>query len=81
MKPDPTNLLNILEISNPLIGFYDTPKKSLFEPFTAAKQCIFSCYQGWIKNINPANDQLFKSEVEKLEIACYSMIYGDEIEV
>jgi len=49
MKTDPSNLLNILEISNPLIGFYDTPKKSLFEPFTAAKQCIFSCYQGWMQ--------------------------------
>ena len=49
MKPDPTNLLNVLEISNPLIGYYDAPKKSPFEPFTAAKQCIFSCYQGWVR--------------------------------
>ncbi len=49
MKPDPTNLLNILEISDPIIGFYDTPEKSLFEPFIVAKQCVFSCYQGWMK--------------------------------
>ncbi len=47
MKPDPTNLLKSLGISNPLIGFYDTPEKSLFEPFTTVKQCIFSCYQDW----------------------------------
>ena len=49
MQPDPTNLLNILEISNPLIGFYDTPEMRLFEPFTDARQCVFSCYQGWMR--------------------------------
>ncbi len=49
MTPNPRNLLNVLEISNPLIGFYDTPKKSLFEPFTIPKQCIFSCYQDWMQ--------------------------------
>jgi len=27
MKPDPTNLLKSLGISNPIIGFYDTPEK------------------------------------------------------
>lgn len=49
MQPDPTNLLSILEISNPLIGFYDTPEKSLFEPFTVVRPCLFSCYQGWMQ--------------------------------
>jgi hypothetical protein len=49
MKPDPTNLLSILGISNPLIGFYDIPEKRLFEPIIAAKQCIFSCYRGWMQ--------------------------------
>jgi hypothetical protein len=48
MQPNPTNLLSILEISKPLIGFYDTPEKQPFEPFIAAEQCIFSCYQGWM---------------------------------
>ena len=47
MKPNPTNLLKSLEISNPIIGFYDTPEKGLFEPFATAEQCIFSCYQDW----------------------------------
>jgi hypothetical protein len=32
MQPDPTNLLNLLDISNPLIGFYDTLEKGPFEP-------------------------------------------------
>jgi len=49
MKPDPTNLLKSLGISNPIIGFYDTPEKGLFEPFTTAEQCIFSCYQDWMQ--------------------------------
>jgi len=49
MKPDPANLLNMLEITTPIIGFYDTPEKNLFEPFTVVKQCIFSCYQDWMK--------------------------------
>jgi len=49
MQPDPANLLSILDISNPLIGFYDTPDAHLFEPFTTARQCIFSCYQGWLQ--------------------------------
>jgi len=49
MKPDPTNLLKSLGISNSIIGFYDTPEKGLFEPFTTAEQCIFSCYQDWMQ--------------------------------
>jgi len=49
MQPDPTNLLTILEISNPLIGFYDTPEEHPFEPFINASQCIFSCYRGWMQ--------------------------------
>ena len=35
----------------------------------------------WIKNIAPADDQLFKHEVEKLGIESNIMQYGDEIEV
>ena len=35
----------------------------------------------WIKNIAPADDQLFKREVEKLGIECNIMQYGDEIEI
>jgi L-ascorbate metabolism protein UlaG (beta-lactamase superfamily) len=35
----------------------------------------------WIKNINPADDQLFKREVEKLGVDCRLMDYGDEITI
>jgi hypothetical protein len=49
MQPDPTNLMTIAEITNPLIGFYDTPDKKFFEPFTDINFCIFSCYQGWMR--------------------------------
>ena len=35
----------------------------------------------WIKNIAPADDRLFKREVEKLGIECYIMKSGDEIEI
>jgi L-ascorbate metabolism protein UlaG (beta-lactamase superfamily) len=41
--------------------------------------CHYNVSFFWIKNINPADDQLFKSEVEKLGIACSIMKYGDEI--
>ena len=49
MQPDPTNLLAIAEISNPLIGFYDTPETIGFEPFADAQDCIFSCYRDWMR--------------------------------
>lgn len=49
MKPDPANLISCLEMSNPLIGFYDTPEKALFKPFTNAGYCVFSSYQGWMQ--------------------------------
>ncbi len=41
--------------------------------------CHYNVSFFWIKNINPANDQLFKSKVEKLGIECSIMKYGDEI--
>jgi hypothetical protein len=47
MQPDPTKLLSIAGISNPLVGFYDTPDKKPFEPFADVNFCIFSCYQRW----------------------------------
>lgn len=43
--------------------------------------CHYNISFFWIKNIAPADDQLFKREVEKLGIECSIMQYGDEIEV
>jgi L-ascorbate metabolism protein UlaG (beta-lactamase superfamily) len=41
--------------------------------------CHYNVSFFWIKNINPADDQFFKSEVEKLGIGCSIMKYSDEI--
>ena len=43
--------------------------------------CHYNVPFFWIKNIAPANDQLFKHEVNKLGIECSIMQYGDEIEI
>ena len=43
--------------------------------------CHYNAPFLWIKNIAPADDQLFKREVEKLGIECTIMQYGDEIEI
>ncbi len=49
MQPDPTNLLHIAGISNPLVGFYDTPETTGFTPIVDAHHCIFACYPGWMR--------------------------------
>jgi len=41
--------------------------------------CHYNASFFWIKNINPADDQLFKREVEKMGIECSIMKSGDEI--
>ena len=43
--------------------------------------CHYNAPFLWIKNLNPADDQLFRSEVEKMGIRCSIMKYGDEIDV
>ena len=43
--------------------------------------CHYNVPFFWKKNIAPANDQLFKHEVNKLGIECSIMQYGDEIEI
>ena len=50
-----------------------------------APKKVISCHYNvpffWIKDIAPADDQLFKREVEKVGIECDNMRYGDEIEI
>ena len=41
----------------------------------------YNCDFLWQRNINPADDGMFKREVEKMGIECVVMKYGDEIEV
>lgn len=43
--------------------------------------CHYNASFFWIRNINPAEDQFFKSEVEKKGIECFLMNYGDEISI
>lgn len=43
--------------------------------------CHYNVPFFWIKNMAPADGQLFKQEVEKLGIECHLMQYGDEIEI
>lgn len=43
--------------------------------------CHYNVPFFWIKNMAPADGQLFKHEVEKLGIECSIMQYGDEIKI
>jgi hypothetical protein len=49
IRPNPTNLLEIAGIKTPLIGFYDVPDPSPFEPFAKPKRCFFSAYRNWLE--------------------------------
>jgi L-ascorbate metabolism protein UlaG (beta-lactamase superfamily) len=48
-----------------------------------APKLVIPCHYNnnfmWMKNINPANDEIFKRNVENLGLACTIMEYGDEI--
>lgn len=52
MQPDPANLLNKIGITHPLIGVYDAPDPSPFEPLVRPKPgkwaCIFMFYKKWL---------------------------------
>jgi L-ascorbate metabolism protein UlaG (beta-lactamase superfamily) len=41
--------------------------------------CHYNCPAFLSKNYNPADDKMFKEEVEKMGIECNIMKYGDEI--
>ncbi len=43
--------------------------------------CHYNVSFFWIKNINPADDHMFKRKVEKMGIECSIMKYADEIEI
>jgi len=52
MQPDPSNLLNKTGIAHPLIGFYDAPDPSVFEPTLKPKEgkwaCVYMFYKKWL---------------------------------
>ncbi|MFC1871271.1 DUF169 domain-containing protein [Chloroflexota bacterium] len=53
-QPDPTNLIKRIGLTVPLIGFYDAPDTSLFEPLVRPKSgkraCVFAFYKQWLKS-------------------------------
>jgi hypothetical protein len=53
MQPDPKMLLEKIGISYPLVGFYDAPDPSPFEPLVqprpSARRCVFAFYEDWQK--------------------------------
>jgi len=53
MQPDLTNLLKKTGITSPLIGFYDAPDPSPFEPLVRPKEgkwaCTFMFYNKWFE--------------------------------
>lgn len=51
MQPDPTHLLNKVGMTQPLIGVYDAPDPSSFEPLVkpapGKRACVFMFYKKW----------------------------------
>ena len=43
--------------------------------------CHYNCPALFSKNYNPADDTMFKREVEKMGIECSIMKYGDSISI
>ena len=49
MEPSPSKILDRLAITEPLMGFYDTPDPAPFEPLTVpgGHQCVFASFKQW----------------------------------
>lgn len=52
MQPDPSHLRKKTGMVHPLIGLYDAPDPSAFEPLVRPKEgkwaCVFMFYKGWL---------------------------------
>ncbi len=49
IQPDHRYLIKKTGITFPLIGFYDTPDKSVFDPLLRSNTCLFANYKQWGK--------------------------------
>jgi len=53
MQPDPTELLEAIGLEIPLVGLYDTPDVSPFEPLVAPepgkRSCVFAFFRNWLR--------------------------------
>jgi hypothetical protein len=49
-SPNPIRLKTSLDVQTPLIGFYDAPIPSLFEPLVVPKErdCVYCQYRNWL---------------------------------
>jgi hypothetical protein len=47
MQPNADKLLKTSGITTALIGFYDVPDTTPFEPFVDPEHCLFSAYDNW----------------------------------
>ncbi len=50
-QPDPKNLCRRINLKTPLIGFYDAPDPTPFEPLVKPDtgECVFAFYKDWLK--------------------------------
>jgi hypothetical protein len=52
MQPNPTELIERIDLSTPLIGLYDAPDANPFEPLVEPKPgrraCVFAFYRTWL---------------------------------
>ncbi|MBN1387261.1 MAG: DUF169 domain-containing protein [Bacteroidales bacterium] len=46
-QPEPQYLIKKTGITLPLVGFYDTPDKSTFDPLLRSNTCVFANYKQW----------------------------------
>ncbi len=48
-QPDPTNFCQRIDLEIPLVGFYDAPDPSAFEPLIRPEpgECVFAFYDKW----------------------------------
>ena len=51
-QPELQYFLKKTGISVPLIGFYDTPDRSLFDPLLKSNSCVFANYKHWLPSEN-----------------------------
>ena len=55
LQPNPTNLIEQIGLTFPIIGFYDAPDISPFKPLVRPKSgiraCVFAFYNQWLQGI------------------------------
>jgi len=52
-QPSPDDLRKRIDLETPILGFYDAPDPSLFEPLALPKpgECVFAFYRSWLEGV------------------------------